>query len=47
VMTMFDHLQGKSVAKRIDTGVYVVTTENMETPDMKDLLYPPLEKYLK
>jgi ribose transport system substrate-binding protein len=47
VMTMFDHLQGKKVEKRIDTGVYVVTPENMETQEMKDLLYPPLDKYLK
>ena len=47
VMTMFDHLQGQKVEKRIDTGVYVVTPENMDTPEMKELLYPPLEKYLK
>jgi ribose transport system substrate-binding protein len=47
VMTMFDHLSGKAVEKRIDTGVYVVTPENMDTPEMKDLLYPPLDKYLK
>ncbi len=47
VMTMFDHLSGKSVEKRIDTGVYVVTPENMDSAEMKDLLYPPLEKYLK
>lgn len=47
VMTMFDHLSGKKVEQRIDTGVYVVTPENMETPEMKDLLYPPLDRYLK
>jgi ribose transport system substrate-binding protein len=47
VMTMFEHLSGKPVEKRIDTGVYVVTSENMDTPEMKDLLYPPLDKYLK
>jgi ribose transport system substrate-binding protein len=47
VKTMVEHLQGKPVEKRIDTGVYVVTPENMETSEMKDLLYPPLEKYLK
>ena len=47
VMTMVEHLQGRKVEKRIDTGVYVVTPENMDTPEMKDLLYPPLEKYLK
>ena len=46
VMTMYDHLNGKPVPKRIDTGVYVVTPANMDTPEMKDLLYPPLEKYL-
>ena len=47
VKTMVEHLQGKPVEKRIDTGVYVVTPENMETPEMKELLYPPLEKYLR
>jgi len=47
VMTMVEHLQGKKVEKRIDTGVYVVTPENMDSAEMKDLLYPPLEKYLK
>jgi ribose transport system substrate-binding protein len=46
VMTMVDHLQGKHVEKRIDTGVWAVTPENMETAEMKELLYPPLEKYL-
>jgi ribose transport system substrate-binding protein len=47
VMTLVDHLQGKPVEKRIDTGVVLVTPENMEKPEIKELLYPPLEKYLK
>ena len=47
VKTMVEHLQGKPVEQRIDTGVYVVTPENMDTPEMKELLYPPVEKYLK
>lgn len=47
VMTMVEHLQGKKVAKRIDTGVVLVTPENAEQPEIKELLYPPLEKYLK
>jgi ribose transport system substrate-binding protein len=47
VMTLVEHLRGKPVAKRVDTGVYVVTPENMDTPEMKDLLNPPLDKYLK
>lgn len=47
VMTMVEHLQGKPVEKRIDTGVVLVTKDNMEQPDVRDLLHPPLEKYLK
>jgi ribose transport system substrate-binding protein len=47
VMTMHEHLTGRKVEKRIDTGVYVVTPANMDTPEMKDLLYPPLDRYLK
>ncbi|HVY71183.1 MAG TPA: substrate-binding domain-containing protein [Verrucomicrobiae bacterium] len=47
VMTMVEHLQGKPVEKRIDTGVTLVTKENMDQADVKDLLYPPIEKYLK
>ncbi|MEW6160450.1 MAG: substrate-binding domain-containing protein [Verrucomicrobiota bacterium] len=47
VMTMMDHLRGKPVEKRIDTGVVLVTPENMEQPEIKELLYPPLDKYLK
>ena len=35
------------VEKRIDTGVRLVTAENMEEPEIHDLLHPPLEKYLK
>lgn len=47
VMTMIDHLEGKKVEKLIDTGVVLVTPENMDSPEVKELLYPPLEKYLK
>jgi ribose transport system substrate-binding protein len=47
VRTMVDHLQGKPVEKRIDTGVTLVTMENMEMPDVQQLLHPPLSKYLQ
>src|SRR5262245_4850259 len=47
VMTMMKHLQGEKVEKRMDTGVVLVTPENMNEPNIKELLYPPLEKYLK
>jgi ribose transport system substrate-binding protein len=46
VMTMVEHLQGKKVEKRIDTGVVLVSAENMEEAAVKELLYPPLDRYL-
>jgi len=46
VKTIIDHLGGEPVAKRIDTGVVLVTRDNMAKPDMQALLNPPLEKYL-
>src|SRR5229473_1818390 len=47
VMTAVKHLRGEKVEKRIDTGVVLITPQNMDQPDIKDLLYPPLDKYLK
>jgi ribose transport system substrate-binding protein len=47
VKTIVDQLQGKPVEKRIDTGVTLVTPENMDDPGIQELLYPPLDKYLK
>src|SRR6266446_4874161 len=47
VMTMVNHLQGEKVEKRIDTGVVLATPENMEQPKIKELIYPPIAKYLK
>jgi ribose transport system substrate-binding protein len=47
VTTMVKHLQGAKVERRIDTGVVLVTPEKMEQPDIKDLLQPPIDKYLK
>jgi ribose transport system substrate-binding protein len=47
VMTLVKHLRGEKVEKRIDTGVVLVTPENMNQPEIKELLYPPLDKYLK
>ena len=46
VMTMVQHLRGEKVEKRIDTGVVLATPENMEQPAIKELLYPPIAKYL-
>jgi ribose transport system substrate-binding protein len=47
VITAVHHLQGKAVEHRLDTGVTLVTAENMNQPEVKALLYPPLDEYLK
>jgi ribose transport system substrate-binding protein len=47
VETMVDHLLGKPVPKRVDTGVIVVTPSNLDTPEVQELLKPPLDTYLK
>ena len=47
VRTMVDNLLGKPVSKQIDTGVMLVTKENMQSPEVQALLHPPLDQYLK
>jgi len=47
VRTMVDNLLGKPVEKKIDTGVMLVTKENLDSPDVQTLLHPPLDQYLK
>ena len=47
VKTMVDSLQGKPVNKKIDTGVMLVTKDNMQTSEVQALLHPPLDQYLK
>ncbi len=42
VKSIADHLQRKSPPKRIDSGATLVTRENMDTPDVRKLLNPPL-----
>jgi ribose transport system substrate-binding protein len=46
VKTMVDHLQGRRVEKRVDTGVWVITQENLDAPEAQQLLHPPLAEYL-
>jgi len=40
VKTMVDHLEGKTVEKRVNTGEVVATPENMNQPEIHSLLYP-------
>ena len=46
VVTMVNHLQGKTVERRIDTGVWMITKDNLDTPQSQELLRPPIERYL-
>jgi ribose transport system substrate-binding protein len=46
VKTMVAHLRGEPVAKVIDTGVTLVTADNMDQPEIRSLLEPDLSKYL-
>jgi ribose transport system substrate-binding protein len=47
VITLVEHLQGKPVEKRIDTGVTLVTADTMAEPAMAALLTPPIADYLR
>ncbi|MFO1022611.1 MAG: substrate-binding domain-containing protein [Planctomycetales bacterium] len=40
VKTMLQHLKGDKVEKRIPTGEYIATPENMNSDQMKKLLHP-------
>jgi ribose transport system substrate-binding protein len=46
VKTMMAHLRGEEVERRIDTGVRLVTREDMDQPDVQLLLKPDLSKWL-
>jgi len=45
VKTMVEHIRGKQVPKRIDTGSVLITKENIDQPEIHDLLNPDLSKY--
>ncbi len=43
VRTIVAHIRGEKVPKRIDTGVVLVTPENISEPEVQKLVHPPLE----
>jgi ribose transport system substrate-binding protein len=45
VKTMMDLLAGKSVEKRIDTGVHLATPANLKSDEIQKLVHPPLKEY--
>jgi ribose transport system substrate-binding protein len=44
--TIVTHIHGAPVEKRIDTGVRLVTREQMNDPAAKELLRPDLTRWL-
>jgi len=47
VETMVRHLRGEKVPRRIDTGSILVTKENLGQPEIRELLNPDLDRWLK
>ena len=45
VKTLLGHIRGEQTARRIDTGSTLVTIENIEQPEIQELLNPDLSKY--
>jgi len=44
VKTMVEHLDGKPIEARVDTGATLITNENLSTPEIQTLLHPETEK---
>ena len=47
VQTMVRHIRGEQMPQRIDTGSILVTKENLDDPDIYELLNPDLKKWLE
>lgn len=47
VTTMVSRLSGKTVERKVDTGVTMVTQENMNQPEIRELLRPDLARWLE
>jgi ribose transport system substrate-binding protein len=47
VKTMVAHLRGKTVDRRVDTGVTLITRTMMDDPDIRSLLQPDLTEWLQ
>ena len=46
VKTMVEHLKGQNVEKLVDTGVTFVSQDNLNNPEIQQLIHPNLEKWL-
>jgi ribose transport system substrate-binding protein len=47
VKTAVDAVRGRKVPKRIATKLFMVTADNMNDPDVKDVLHPDIDRWLK
>ena len=47
VLTAVAAIRHEKVEASVDTGVLIVTRENMDEPAVSALLHPPLARYLK
>ena len=47
VITMMQVLEGKEVERRIDTGVHFIEQKDLEKPELKEVINPDIEKWLK
>ncbi|MBK7403839.1 MAG: hypothetical protein IPJ41_04190 [Phycisphaerales bacterium] len=45
--TAVEYIRGTKPAPRIDTGVMLVTPENMDTPEAKNLIAPDFSALLE
>ena len=43
---MGEHLAGREPVREMDSGAYLVTPENVDTPEMQAVLSPPIEQWL-
>ena len=46
VKTMVAYLRKQPIEKKIDTGVMMVTPENLDLPATQEVVSPPIAKYL-
>lgn len=47
VKAMVDHLRGEPVEKLVDTGVAVITQDNLDSPEIEELIAPQIGQYLE
>jgi ribose transport system substrate-binding protein len=47
VKTLVEHLRGEAPEKQIDTGIVLVTAENLMRPEIQKLVVPPIENYVR